>query len=505
MKGRCCSTIAPGYRNLTGASTLAWILGNGKVNLRVKILDMLGVFAGVLASTPTLLPAADHPRPNFVFILVDDMGFRDISCNGSRFFQTPNIDRLASEGMRFTNAYAACPVCSPTRYSIISGKYPARGRLTNYIAGHRWPDNSPLLPVEWQPYMASDEVTLAEALQSAGYKSACIGKWHLESRGGDKELTANTQPDRQGFDETVSRVVSQQDKGVAGLTDRALEFIRLNKDRPFFVYLAHNSVHIPLEAKPDQIDRHRQRVRADDPQNNPIYAAMVETVDAGVGRIVSELDQLDLATNTIVIFCSDNGGLSVKEGANTPATSNLPLREGKGYLHEGGIRVPLIVRWPGQVRAGSTCDVPVSTVDFYPTFMEVVQKPVPTGQQLDGESLVSLLRQTGTLQRDALFWHYPHYSNQGGRPSGAIRQGEFKLIESYEDGSLELYRVTEDPGELHNLVSQNPDRAKALKWRLDDWRREVGAQMPSSNPIYAPSRPPYSDAAKAPEAWKVVN
>jgi arylsulfatase A-like enzyme len=447
--------------------------------------------------------ADDPPRPNIVFVLIDDMGVRDIAANGSRFFETPQIDRLAAEGMRFTDSYAACPVCSPTRFSIMAGQYPARGHLTNFIAGDRWPDNASLKPITWQPWMTPEQVTLAETLQGAGYATACIGKWHLNFNGqDDPALKQATQPKAQGFDVAVAGAPNQTDKSVAGYTDRAVDFIRANRDRPFFLYLAHHSVHIPLEATPDLIAKYEKRVRSDDPQNNPTYAGMVESVDRSVGRLMATLDDLKLADRTIFVFLSDNGGVSMEEGANTPATSNLPYRAGKGHTHEGGTRVPLIVRWPGKVAPGTTCGVPVSTVDFYPTFLAALKIPAPAKQTLDGESILPLLTQSGALQRDAIFWHYPHYSNQGGLPSGAIRQGNDKLIEQYEDGRLELYNLADDPGEQHNLADTQPEKAAALRKKLDDWRRSVGATMPEANPAFDPTQPRYSNPNKRPDSWK---
>ncbi|MFZ5829877.1 MAG: sulfatase [Planctomycetota bacterium] len=451
-------------------------------------------------------------RPNVVFILIDDMGWADIGCYGSRFYETPHVDRLALQGMRFTDGYAACPVCSPTRLSIMTGKYPARVRLTNFIAGQRWPDNSPLQPfTDWKTEMPPEEVTIAEALRPAGYASACIGKWHLEPRssakgkarkGEKQEPDPSMSPSAQGFEFVVSRAPNQTDKSVAAYTDKAIEFIHQNQQRPFFLYLSHNSVHIPLEANPELIEKYTKKVRPDDPQNNPTYAGMVESVDQCVGRIMATLDELGLAEKTIVVFFSDNGGLSVKEGANTPATSNLPLRAGKGYLYEGGVREPLIVRWPGVVKPGATCNTPVSSVDFYPTFLEIAGVSPQPGQVIDGVSIVPLLTQTGELKRDAIFWHYPHYSNQGGVPSGAIRMGDYKLIEFYEDDHVELYDLRDDAGEHKDLAAAMPDKAAAMRERLHAWRESVAAQMPAKNPNHDPSKPWYSNPKQAPQAWQ---
>jgi arylsulfatase A len=386
----------------------------------------------LLALTLTGHTAAAEPvesaRPNFVFILIDDMGWKDIGCNGSTFFETPNIDRLAAQGMRFTDAYAACPVCSPTRASILTGKYPARLHLTDWLPGRTDRPSQKLLRPKFQQFLPLEEVTLARALKPLGYVSASIGKWHL---GG-----ADYFPEKHGFDINIggsdrgsppsyfapyrnrSFGIPKLEEAPKGeyLTDRltheAEQFIEANHHRPFFLYLAHYAVHIPLEAKQDIIAKYQAKARPGDSQNNPIYAAMVASVDASVGRLMKKLDDLRLSDRTVVFFTSDNGGLSVKEGPNTPSTSNAPLRAGKGYLYEGGIREPLIIRWPGPVKPGSTCSVPVSSVDYFPTILSLADGQADRQQVVDGKSLVPLLRQTGAFHREALFWHYPHYSNQ---------------------------------------------------------------------------------------------
>jgi arylsulfatase A-like enzyme len=446
---------------------------------------------------------AGEAKPNFVFILVDDLGWRDVGCNGSTFYETPNIDRLAAGGMRFTNGYAACPVCSPTRASILTGKYPARLHLTDWLPGRPDRPDQKLLRPKFLQHLPLEEVTLAEALKPLGYVSASIGKWHL---GG-----ADYAPEKQGFDVNVAgcdrgsppsyffpyknRAFSlpglEEGRDGEYLTDRltaeAEKFLDKNKDRPFFLYLAHYAVHIPLQAKKDVVARYRDKARPGEGQNNPIYAAMVESVDDSVGRVLKKLDELGVAGRTVVFFTSDNGGLSVKEGANTPSTSNAPLRAGKGYLYEGGIREPLLVRWPGVTTAGSTSDVPVCSIDFYPTILEMAGAKDGAGA-VDGVSLAPLLRGGEAPRRDALYWHYPHYSNQGGRPGGAVRQGRYKLIESYEDGRLELYDLREDAGEADDLARKLPEKTRELHQLLKDWRTAVGAQMPAPNPEYRPEK-----------------
>jgi arylsulfatase A-like enzyme len=429
-------------------------------------------------------------RPNFVFILIDDLGWTDLSCYGSKFYETPNLDRLAAQGMRFTSAYTAAPLCSPTRASIMTGKHPARLHLTNYLFGQRWPETSPLQPVDWQLGLPLDEVTLAQALKNAGYRTGIIGKWHL----------GKMPPEKYGFDVNIDGGARGSPPGYFNkkgeyLTDvhtaAAEQFITENKDRPFFLYLAHYTVHIPLQAKKDLTAKYEAKAKASPPagpvfgedggkkvrklQNHAVYAAMIESMDQSVGRVMKKLRELDLDHNTVVIFFSDNGGLCSAEGE---PTSNLPLRLGKGWLYEGGIRVPLIVRWPGHTRPGSTCPVPMISDDFYPTLLEIVGLPPQPKQHVDGVSIVPLLKESGTLKRETLYWHYPHYSNQGGTPSGAVRHGDLKLVEYYEDGRTELYDLKNDLGERTNLAAKMPGRLQELRGLLNAWRRSVGAQMP---------------------------
>jgi arylsulfatase A len=451
---------------------------------------------------PTLLSAADSlPRPtNIVLILADDLGWADLGCYGSTFHETPHLDRLAGQGMRFTDAYAACPVCSPTRASILTGKYPARLGLTDWIPGRGDRPDQKLLAPDFLQHLPLEELTLAEFLATAGYASASIGKWHL---GGDGHL-----PTDQGFSLNVAgsergsppsyfwpyarasqpqhNLTHLAESGREGeyLTDRLAEeaarFIAAHRDRPFFLYLPHFAVHTPIQARPDLVARYEAEVRPDRPQHNPHYAAMLESLDQAVGRVVAALDEAGIAEQTIVIFTSDNGGLSVEEGQRTPATSNAPLREGKGYFYEGGIRVPLIVRWPGVVAPESLCPTAVSSIDLFPTVLDAAGVEVNSGQPIDGLSLVPLLTQTGKLDREALYWHYPHYSNQGGAPAGAVRRGDMKLIEDYEDVHVELYNLRDDLSEMRDMAQAMPDEARALRDLLHGWRRGVGARMPTA-------------------------
>jgi arylsulfatase A-like enzyme len=464
--------------------------------LSLSILFVTGMLLGLLGASAEPAAAADAPeRPNIVFILVDDMSWADPVCYGNQYYETPNIDRLAARGMRFTDGYAACPVCSPTRASILSGKYPARLDLTDWIPGWRR-QNRLLLGPKVLQHLPNEEITVAEALSAAGYATGSVGKWHL---GGKGHL-----PEDQGFDVNVAGTAAGSPAGgyylpnrmkLPGakkgeyLTDRlsleGCEFIESHKQGPFFLYLSHHSVHTPIQGKPELVEKYKKKFAEVDPavrkrlRLNPSYAAMVQSADESVGRVLDTLDELGIAEETIVFFMSDNGGLS-------SVTSNAPLREGKGHIYEGGIREPLIVCWPGVVRPGSECSVPVSSVDFYPTILQMagVDDDAPRNAPLDGVSLVPLLREEGNLHRDALFWHYPHYSPQRGVPAAAIRQGDFKLIEFFEDGHLELYNLADDIGEQNNLAEEMPEKAKAMHARLLQWRKAVDAPMPRENPKY---------------------
>lgn len=439
--------------------------------------------------------AADVPKPNIIFILIDDMGWRDASCYGSTFYETPNIDKLAASGMKFTNAYAACPVCSPTRASILTGRYPPRYNLTTFLPGRKDMPSQKLLQAKINQFLPLDEVTLANVLKPAGYVSASIGKWHL----GGQEYW----PEKRGFDVNVGGAAAGSPPGyfkfgklpnlqakddneylTDRLTEEAEKFIEKNKEKPFFLYLPHYAVHIPLQAKKDLIAKYEKKAKPDADQNNAVYAAMMESVDDSVGRIMKKLDDLKIAERTIVFFFSDNGGLSVKEGPNTPATNNAPLRTGKGYLYEGGIREPLIVRWPGAIKLGSVSDVPVISVDFFPTILEMAGIKHESAKPIDGVSIVPVLKQVGDLKPREFYWHFPHYTNQGGKPGGATRQGDWKLIEHYENGKLELFNLKEDIGEKNDLAAKMPDQAKELHAKLAAWRKSVNAQMPTPNPDY---------------------
>lgn len=455
----------------------------------------------LLALTLAPVVNAQERRPNVVLIVADDLGWADLGCYGSKYHQTPSLDRLAQEGVRFTQGYAACPVCSPTRAALMTGKYPARLHLTDWLPGRPDMPAQRLMRPPFRQGLPLDETTLAEILHVAGYATATIGKWHLGGVG--------FEPRKQGFDLNFAgdaagspksyfapfgrdgKFMPDLEQAPAGeyLTDRltaeAENFIDRNRERPFFLYLPHYAVHTPLMAKEDLVRKYEARPQTVLPQNNPIYAAMLESLDDSVGRVLRKLNELKLADRTVVIFTSDNGGLATLEGPHTPATSNAPLREGKGYLYEGGLRVPLLVKWPGSAKAGTVCQTPACSIDVLPTVAEICGVPVTAA--IDGVSLAPLLRQAGDLPKRPLFWHYPHYSNQGGRPGGAIRDGDDKLIEFYETGRLELFNLKNDPGEGTNLADKFPEKTAELAARLRAWRRDVIAQEMTPNPDYVPN------------------
>jgi arylsulfatase A-like enzyme len=468
--------------------------------------------ACLLVASAGIHAAPAEKKPNIIFILADDLGSADLGCYGSSFYETPNLDRLAKEGMYFTDAYAASPVCSPTRASILTGKYPARLGITDWLPGRKDQPSQKLKRPELKSFLPLEETTLAEALRDGGYKTSFFGKWHL----GDSPAHW---PEHQGFDFNLGGCekgtppsyftpykLPNLPDGPDGeyLTDRltseAIHFIEQNREKPFLVYLSHYAVHNPLQAKPALLEKYKAKAAnlpagqgpefLDDNgrpvrqvQNNPAYAAMVENLDENVGRILDTLAELKLDENTIVIFTSDNGGLSTSEGS---PTSNLPLRAGKGWAYEGGVREPLLIKWPRVTKPGSVCNKPVSSPDFFPTILEMAGLPLLLHQHLDGTSLVPDLKSADSPERP-LFWHYPHYSNQGGSPYGAVRLGDFKLIEWYEDNRVELYDIQNDLGEKHNLATENPETAAALATRLHGWRTDVNANMPRPNPSYDPT------------------
>ncbi len=446
---------------------------------------------------PAFSNAAPERRPNVIFILVDDMGATDGGCFGSSFYDTPELNRLATQSMRFTSAYASCAVCSPTRAAIMTGKAPARLHLTDWIPGEGAPKSAKFRIPDWQQSLPLSEATLPEVLKKAGYATAHIGKWHL---GG-----AAVFPEKQGFDLNIAgghighpasffwpygepsnpqRVPGLADAGgEAGeyLTDRltedAIRFIEANKNRPFYLNLAHYAVHTPLQAKPAMIEVAAKRPAANG-QSNAVYAAMLKSVDESVGQILRTIEKLGLERNTIIIFTSDNGG--VVHAGKPVATSNAPLRKGKGFAYEGGLRVPLLIKVPGVTRGGATCDVPVISTDFLPTLVELVGlEPGEASTALDGLSIMPLLRGESRVSRTDLFWHYPHYWNGGVvSPYSVVRSGDWKLIRFYESGRDELYDLAHDPSEEHDQAEGKAAKLEDLKERLDAWLTRVNAQLP---------------------------
>lgn len=491
------------------------LLAPGAAVLR---LFCLSLFALCLGGAYTR--AAD--RPNVVLIVIDDLGQRDLGCYGSSFYKTPNIDKMAKEGLRFTDFYAACPVCSPTRASIMTGKYPQRVGITDWLPGRKDSPDQRLKRPELKNELALEEVTIAEVLKKHGYTTALMGKWHLGGKGFEPEkqgFDVNIAGDHTGtplsyfapFENKAGAKMPGLEKAEPGeyLTDRlaaeAEKFIETmaggglgepaggstdSKRKPFFLYLPHYGVHTPLRAPQALIDKYKV-APAHGRQSNPTYAAMVESMDAAVGRVLKKLDDLKLSENTLVMFTSDNGGLATLEGMPFAPTFNAPLREGKGYLYEGGIRVPLIVKWPGKVKPGTTTDQIACSVDFMETVREACNVPrerTTAVRKPDGVSLVPVFNGEKLAPRE-LYWHYPHYANQGSRPGGAVRAGDYKLIEYYEDGRRELFDVKKDISESRNLAADKPDVVKALAAKLDAWRTDVGAKMPTPNPDYKPNLP----------------
>ncbi|MHC4783824.1 MAG: sulfatase [Planctomycetota bacterium] len=460
-------------------------------------------------------------KPNFLFILIDDMGWTDAGCFGSTYYQTPNIDRLAAEGMKFTDAYAACPVCSPTRASIMAGKYPARMDTTDWFGAHQpqeikdLPDDKwvsfykklPLLGAPYKEYLSLEEVTIAESLKQAGYQTFFAGKWHLGE-------TEKHWPKNQGFDinkggwqagNPGSDYFSPYENprlqdGPDGehlpdrLANETVRFITDSKDAPFLAYLSFYSVHTPLNTRKDLEQKYlakKKTMEIDTPifgtegrrkvrlvQDHAVYAGMVEAMDLAIGKVMDALRANGLDDNTIVMFMSDNGGLSTSEGS---PTSNLPLRAGKGWMYEGGIREPVIIKWPGVTKPASVCSEPVTSTDFYPTILEIAGLPPMPKQHIDGVSWVPLLKGQ-KLDRGPIYWHYPHYSPQGGGPASAVRDGHWKLIKWYEDDRLELYNLKEDIGETNNHADKNPELTQRLLNQLNKWLQETDAKFPSPNP-----------------------
>lgn len=483
-------------------------------------------FASTLACLVLLVGSVSLAAPpNIVFFLADDLGQRDLGCYGSTFYETPHLDRLASQGAMFTDAYAACPVCSPTRASIMTGQWPQRTGITDYIGAplkpENWKRNTQMLPAPYTDRLALSAPTLAKSLKGAGYATFFAGKWHLGPEG--------WWPENQGFDFNFGGIDRGGPYGgnkyfspygnprlIDGppgehLPDRlateAVKFIEAHKDRPFFAYFSFYDVHTPLMTREDLRNKytekrsrlgltekwareHERDVRL--VQEHAVYAGMVEAMDLAVGKVLAKLDELGLSENTLVIFTSDNGGLSTSEGW---PTSNLPFRGGKGWMYEGGIREPLLVRWPAVVQRGRVVSTPVSSPDFFPTLLDAAGTAPQPDQTLDGVSLLPLLK-GGALPERPLFWHYPHYGNQGGAPSAAVRSGDWKLIHWQEDNRVELFHLATDIGETTDLAAQEPKRVASLRKELHAWQEQVGAKFPVSNPNYDAAKPSGRAAAR---------
>ena len=479
---------------------------------RRDFLKILGAAAAASARPPVLRAEPQTTRPNIVFINMDDLGWKDVAFMGSKFYETPNIDKLAAEGMIFTNAYANAANCAPSRACVMSGQYsPRHGVYTVGSSARGSAKTRKLIPTKNRTDLPDDNVTIAEALKASGYISATMGKWHLGS-----------DPKTQGFDVNVAGGAAGHPRsyfspyrnprladGPKGqhlphrLTSEAVKFIEANKTpstssgqaRPMFLYLPYFSVHTPLQAPKDIAAKYRTKTPAGG-QGHSVYAAMIESADANIGRLMKKIDQLGLRENTVVIFTSDNGGIA-------KISSQAPARAGKGSYYEGGIREPLIVRWPAKIKPGSKCDTPVIGIDFYPTLLEMTGTKKPAGKVLDGVSLMPVLTQSGKLADRALFWHFPiylqKYSSQDGsrdplfrtRPGCAMRAGDWKLHEYFEDGGMELYNLAEDLGERNNLADKMPDKTRELHRIMLRWRKDTNAPVPTEkNPQYDPNHKP---------------
>jgi arylsulfatase A-like enzyme len=495
---------------------------NNKLKLfKLGFLSLLPTIPFIFSQKPA------EEKPNVIFILLDDYGYTDLGCYGSKFYETPNIDRLAKQGIRFTNAYAACPVSSPTRASILTGRYPVNTGITDWIPGsqatHNGAKEDKFIALPFKQELDLSEVTIAEILKKNGYSTMISGKWHL---GVDPKYW----PENQGFDVNKGGYNAGQpnksknsngyfspygnprlEDGPVGeyLTDRqtdeAIKFIEKSKDQPFFVYLSYYAVHNPMQGKEKLIQRFSHKadsmgltnakaftrdkdwIRSEMTDNfkertiqsNPVYAAMIYSVDENIGKLFQKLDELNLDKNTIIIFTSDNGGLSTSEGS---PTCNSPLRAGKGWLYEGGIRVPLIIKDPGTARKFTEINIPVSSVDFFSTIIEMTHSVNPKIAN-DGVSLVPILK-TGKLKERPLFWHYPHYSNQGAEPGSAVRLAKYKLIDNFEKERQELYNLENDLSETTDISKSNPQKTKELYGLLKEWRKKTGAKMMIPNPRY---------------------
>ncbi|MGB3587485.1 MAG: sulfatase, partial [Tunicatimonas sp.] len=476
-------------------------------------LIFLAICALFVCCQPTEEPKESR-RPNVLFILADDLGYHDLSCTGSEFYETPNIDRIANRSVRFTQGYAACQVCSPSRASIMTGKFPARHGITDWIgakSGTEWRAHnrqSKLLPAEYVHQLPAEYTILPEAFQEAGYTTFFSGKWHIGDEG--------SYPEDHGFDinkggwEKGSPAggffaphnnpkLADQEPGESltlRLAEETVDFLKTHKDSSFFAFLSFYAVHAPLETTQEKWVTYREKAESQGiadsgfvmerrlpirtVQDNPVYAGLVSTMDDAVGRVLNTLEELGLDDNTIVVFTSDNGGVA---SGDAYATTNLPLRGGKGYQWEGGIREPYFIAAPGMNSAAKEVAVPVSGVDFYPTLLELAGLALKPNEHTDGVSLLSLMQGDSIAER-ALYWHYPHYGNQGGDPSSIIRLGDWKLIHYWEDGQRELYNLIDDPEETTNIIEQEPEKARRLGHKLEQFLAETEANTPQPDPAY---------------------
>lgn len=441
-----------------------------------------------------VLPAS-AAKPNILFILADDLGWRDVGCYGSPFNETPHLDKLAAQSLRFTQAYTAGAVCSPTRGSIQTGKVPPRTGVTDYIPGLSSAGRK-LVTKPTNKQLALEEITVAEALRDGGYQTFYAGKWHLGNKG--------FEPQDQGYEVVVADENDSRDwKAGLRMTEAATQFLdEHDAKRPFFMFLGYHEPHTPILEYPDHIAKFREKagkVSADAMprrerdgmtrtlQNDAAYGSEVAGLDSFVGSVLDKLDRNGLAESTIVIFFSDNGGLSTK--AEAGPTSNEPLRAGKGWLYEGGIRVPLLVRAPGITKAGSTSDTLVASTDFYPTLLSLAGLPAKPEQHRDGIDLSGLLRGDASPARDTFYWHYPHYHGSTWAPGGAMREGDWKLIEFFDEGTAELYNLKTDLSEKTDLSASELERLKAMRAKLAAWRAETGAHVPQPGESPAAENP----------------
>ncbi|MCC5906223.1 MAG: sulfatase [Balneolaceae bacterium] len=474
-------------------------------------------------SIPFSIIADNNDKPNVIIFFVDDLGWVDTGVTGSDLYNTPNIDRLAKEGMLFTDAYSSSTICSPTRASLMTGMAPERTRVTDWIDGHwvnqgeAWRAERPLQPPVWTAKLELHHHTIADLLSENGYRTAHIGKWHLTPRSNDPEIVEPYYPHNRGFEVNISgnqwgapgsyfwdyrrsgldglesRVANfPPEKETKGLyltnmkTNHVVRLIQEWQNEPFFINFSYYQVHTPIQGRPDMVHYYQQILDSGEDflHTDPEYAAMVEAVDRSVGRVHAKLEELGLDDNTLIIFTSDNGGLD--RGDGTP-TNNYPLREGKGTAYEGGIRVPMIVRWPGVIPEGTVSEEPVITHDFFPTILEITGAEASSEHfvNLDGVSLMPILENPSvTLDREALYWHYPHYHTQGATPYTAVRAGDWKAIHFYEDDRIELYNLVEDISEVNDLSNEMPEKAEEMRSMIEARRDAVDAQIPITNPLY---------------------